>query len=103
MERNLQQPTCQVASFRWSGPCEIGQASLIVRPNPNSQVNGKADGGMNTLCPCAEAMSSEASVCKLHPLGDFGVRRLDAAFICGGLTPLSKTASSLSERRLLQP
>ena len=26
--------------------------------HPNNQINGKGDGGMDTLCRCAEAMSS---------------------------------------------
>ena len=33
------------------------------------QINGKADGGMNTLCRCAEAMSSAGIGLCVTPVG----------------------------------
>jgi len=52
--RNLK-PTYNTP-LKISSHAAINMSTPKIRPN--NQINGKADGGMNTLCRCAEAMSS---------------------------------------------
>ena len=44
--------------YSWSNYSGIGVISEGARRVPNNEINGKADGVMNTLCRYAEAMSS---------------------------------------------
>jgi len=83
---------------------------------PNNQIDGKADGGMNTPCCCAEAMSSAGIGLWVTPVGwlwsaaawrRFVSSRLDATSILRQSSlqqsPFAKRWNCLLERGVKPP